>query len=270
MGTRLAPAHALARQGAARPNHPAADPEASLVTDHSRDGRLLARTACRGRCGHPCRPAQRRDRQHHVRVTGAHPPHDRHHACVCESGAGPWSGFLSGLPSGCRRPFRGPAHYPPREPPPDRQLPCRGLGHHGRPPCRDHGHRSDQRRLRPGRARCHRCCGRHCRLRRGVHARRCRHRSVRHCHRCDHHDCCRRRLHRDTKDIPVKARAGRQIQYDHGKVLNLLKQGLSQTIISERLGISRAQVYRICKRTYGVGPSELAAHLARMEWKAAA
>lgn len=73
-----------------------------------------------------------------------------------------------------------------------------------------------------------------------------------------------------TSDIFVKARAGRQVQYDHGKVLNLLKQGLSQTVISERLGISRAQVYRICKRTYGVGPSELPAHLARMEWKAAA
>jgi DNA invertase Pin-like site-specific DNA recombinase len=83
-------------------------------------------------------------------------------------------------------------------------------------------------------------------------------------------DISRRTAVRYTRGVTVRARAGRQAQYDPEKVLNLLKQGLSQTIISERLGISRAQVYRICKRTYGVGPSELPAHLARMEWKAAA
>jgi DNA-binding CsgD family transcriptional regulator len=75
---------------------------------------------------------------------------------------------------------------------------------------------------------------------------------------------------RYTRGVTVQARPGRQIQYNQDKVLNLLKQGLSQTVISERLGISRAQIYRICKRTHGVGPSELLAHLARMEWKAAA
>jgi AraC-like DNA-binding protein len=83
-------------------------------------------------------------------------------------------------------------------------------------------------------------------------------------------DISRRTAVRYTRGVTVQARPGRQIQYDHDKVLSLLKQGLSQTVISERLGISRAQVYRICKRTYGVGPSELPAHLARMEWKAAA
>jgi hypothetical protein len=72
-----------------------------------------------------------------------------------------------------------------------------------------------------------------------------------------------------TKDIPVRGRGGRRIQYDHGRVLKLIEQGLSQAVICERLGISRAQVYRICKRAYGVGPSELPAHLAK-EWKAAA
>lgn len=66
------------------------------------------------------------------------------------------------------------------------------------------------------------------------------------------------------------AKAGREVQYGHGNVLKLLEQGLSQTIISERLGISRAQVYRICRGTCGVGPAELPAHHACMEWKAAA
>jgi AraC-like DNA-binding protein len=75
---------------------------------------------------------------------------------------------------------------------------------------------------------------------------------------------------RYTRGVTSRARAGRAAQYDHSKVLKLLQQGLSQTIISDRLGISRAQVYRICKRTYGVGPSELPALLARMTWKAAA
>jgi DNA invertase Pin-like site-specific DNA recombinase len=83
-------------------------------------------------------------------------------------------------------------------------------------------------------------------------------------------DISRRTAVRNTRGVTVSAKPGRQAQYDHAKVLNLLKQGLSQTIISERLGISRAQVYRICKRTYGVGPSELPASLARSERKAAA
>jgi DNA invertase Pin-like site-specific DNA recombinase len=75
---------------------------------------------------------------------------------------------------------------------------------------------------------------------------------------------------RYTRDVTARAKARRDVQYDHGNVLKLLEQGLSQTIISERLGISRALIYRICKRTYGVDPSELPAHRARMEWKAAA
>jgi DNA invertase Pin-like site-specific DNA recombinase len=83
-------------------------------------------------------------------------------------------------------------------------------------------------------------------------------------------DISRRTAVRYTRGVTVQASPGRQAQYDHDKVLNLLKQGISQTVISERLGISRAQVYRICKRTYGVGPSELPARLARMEWNAAA
>jgi DNA invertase Pin-like site-specific DNA recombinase len=75
---------------------------------------------------------------------------------------------------------------------------------------------------------------------------------------------------RYTRGVTSRAKAGREVQYDHSKILKLLEQSLSQTVISERLGISRAQVYRICKRTYGVGLSELPALLARMQWKAAA
>jgi hypothetical protein len=75
---------------------------------------------------------------------------------------------------------------------------------------------------------------------------------------------------RYTRGVTAMAKAGREVQYDHGNVLKLLELGLSRTIVSERLGISRAQVYRICKRTCGVGASELPAHRARKVSKAAA
>ena len=79
-------------------------------------------------------------------------------------------------------------------------------------------------------------------------------------------DVCRATASRYTSDIPVKAKAGGPQQYDREKVLRLLQQGLPASVIKERFGISRAQVFRICKQHYGCTPSELA----RMEWKAAA
>jgi len=73
-------------------------------------------------------------------------------------------------------------------------------------------------------------------------------------------DICKSTVSRYTDDIPVKARAGRPAEHDHAKVIRLLEQGLSATVIKERLGISRAHVYRICKRHSGMTPSELLAH----------
>lgn len=74
---------------------------------------------------------------------------------------------------------------------------------------------------------------------------------------CDF-DICKSTASRYTDDIPVKARAGRPAEHDHERVLTLLDQGLSATVIKERLGISRAHVFRICKRHFGCAPSELA------------
>ena len=83
---------------------------------------------------------------------------------------------------------------------------------------------------------------------------------------CDF-DICKSTAYRYTADIPVQARAGRQAEHDHAKVLKLLEQGLSATVIKERLGISRAHVFRICKRYRGCTPSQLNP---RNDWKAAA
>jgi hypothetical protein len=82
-------------------------------------------------------------------------------------------------------------------------------------------------------------------------------------------DVCKATAHRYTADIPVKAKAGQPPAYDREKVLKLLGQGLSPTIIRERLGISRVQVFRICKQHYGCTPSELI-HSRYNEQKAAA
>lgn len=63
---------------------------------------------------------------------------------------------------------------------------------------------------------------------------------------------------RYTADIPVQAKPGRRAAHDHAKVARLLKQGLSVTLISQRMGISRTHVFRICKQHFGCTPAELA------------
>lgn len=69
-----------------------------------------------------------------------------------------------------------------------------------------------------------------------------------------------------TKDIPIRLKRGRRPTHDHEKVLKLVKGRLPHAAISERLGISKKHIHRLCRRYYGCKPSELA----RMEWKAAA
>jgi len=68
---------------------------------------------------------------------------------------------------------------------------------------------------------------------------------------------------RYTADIPVKAKPGRQPSPDRERVAKLLRQGLSVTLICERLGVSRAHVFRVCKLNFGCSPSELAPKRAR-------
>lgn len=86
---------------------------------------------------------------------------------------------------------------------------------------------------------------------------------------CDF-DVCKATASRYTAGIPVRARAGRTAEHDHKKVLRLLEQGLSASLIRERLGISRAQVFRICKRYRGMTPSQIVAYSRHNHQKAAA
>jgi len=68
---------------------------------------------------------------------------------------------------------------------------------------------------------------------------------------------------RYTRGVTVQAKPGRRAEHDHAKVIKLLEQGLTAATIKERLGISRAHVFRICKRYRGCTPSELLAHIQR-------
>lgn len=63
---------------------------------------------------------------------------------------------------------------------------------------------------------------------------------------------------RYTADIPVQAKPGRRPCLSRQRVAQLLCQGLSVALISERLGVSRAHVFRVCKLKFGCTPSELA------------
>jgi len=62
---------------------------------------------------------------------------------------------------------------------------------------------------------------------------------------------------RYTADIPVQAKPGRRPCQSRQRVAQLLAQGLSVTLICERLGVSRVHVFRVCKLAFGCTPSEL-------------